>query len=185
MVASFVNQLNQDIQRRFKAWVNQADASMQTQSLASGLAKTTMNTVLTKFVGQAIPFSTRNGFKVIDVRRGYVKAFMPFKPNKNHFNAMYAGALFTVAELPGGIITLLSFDERFFPILVDLKMEFVKMAKTDVTVEFYLSDEELKRIESDTLSEGKGEFVLEGEIKDSSGELVAKSFANYQVRLKK
>ncbi|KZZ43264.1 hypothetical protein A3755_21820 [Oleiphilus sp. HI0085] len=97
---------------------------------------------------------------------------------------MYAGALFTVAEIPGGIISMLSFDERFYPVLVDLKMEFIKVAKTDVTVEFGLSDQELARLEEETLAEGKSSFVLEGEVKDAEGTIVAKSYANYQVRMR-
>jgi acyl-coenzyme A thioesterase PaaI-like protein len=178
-----LNTLNTDIQNLVKTWVNNvtvsADQSRLAQLKTAGALK-----LVTKFVGLSIPFATRNGFKVIDFRPGYVKAFIPLKINSNHFNAMYAGALFTVAELPGGIISVFSFDERFFPILKDLRIEFLKMAKTDVTVEFELPAAELKRIEQEATMQGKCDFILQGEIKNTDGDVVAKSFANYQLRMK-
>lgn len=176
--------ISSELQNRLKDWAMQVSTSKDTSSIAHKLKMQTMLTLLTKFIGQSIPFATRNGFKVIDFKPGYVKALIPLKGNKNHFNAMYAGALFTVAELPGGIISILSFDDRFFPILKDLKMDFLKVAKSDVTVAFSLSQSELKRIEAEATKHGKCDFVLEGEIKDKDGEIVAKSFANYQVRAK-
>ncbi len=179
-----VQALNNQLQSTVKNWVNQVSLVQESGTPFDKLKMSAALKLLTQFVGKSIPFASRNGFKVIDYRPGYVKAFIPFKPNKNHFNAMYAGALFTVAELPGGIISILSFDDRFFPILKDLKIDFVKMAKTDVTVEFEISEKKLKQLESDTIKNGRCAFVLEGEIKDKSGEVVAKSYANYQVRLR-
>jgi acyl-coenzyme A thioesterase PaaI-like protein len=179
---SYLQNINQGLQNSLRNWVN--NPAPDKSELAEKIQLSAMTKLLTKFVGQAIPFSTRNGFKVVDIKRGYVKALMPLKPNRNHFNAMYAGALFTVAELPGGIISMLSFDDRFYPVLVDLKIDFIKVAKSDITVEFALSDDELERLEAETLAQGKSAFVLEGELKDKDNTVVAKSFANYQVRMR-
>jgi len=180
---STVKTFNNQLQKKAKDWVNQVSMVQKSGSMVDKFKMSAALKLLTQFVGQSIPFASRNGFKVIDYRQGYVKAFIPLKPNKNHFNAMYAGALFTVAELPGGIISILSFDDRFFPILKDLKIEFLKVAKTDVTVEFEISEKQLKQLERDTINDGRCAFVLQGEIKNMSGEVVAKSYANYQVRL--
>ena len=176
--------LNNQLQSVVKNWVNQVSLVQEEKTPLDKLKMSAARKLLTQFVGKSIPFASRNGFKVIDYRPGYVKAFMPLKPNKNHFNAMYAGALFTVAELPGGIISILSFDDRFFPILKDLKLDFIKMAKTDVTVEFEMCNQTLKQLESDAIKQGRCTFVLEGQIKNNAGEVVAKSYANYQVRLR-
>ena len=118
---SQLHSLNAQIQSLVKSWVNNVTDSPD-QSRFSQLKVASALKLITQFVGQAIPFATRNCFKVIDFRPGYVKAFIPLKSNSNHFNAMYAGALFTVAELPGGIISVFSFDERFFPILKNMKL---------------------------------------------------------------
>lgn len=179
---SAVQAFNIQLQKKVKNWVNHVSTAQGPGSKTDEIKMAAALKLLTQFVGRSIPFAARNGFKVVDYKPGYVKAFIPLKPNKNHFNAMYAGALFTVAELPGGIISTLSFDERFFPLLKDLRIEFLKVAKTDVTVEFELTVEQRQRIEADAAKKGRCDFVLEGEIKDSVGEVVAKTYANYQVR---
>ncbi|MFT7374392.1 MAG: acyl-coenzyme A thioesterase PaaI-like protein [Oleiphilaceae bacterium] len=181
---SAVQLFNNQLQKKVKDWVNQVSMDQESGSLVNKLKMSAALKLFTQFVGKSIPSAARHGFKVIDYKPGYVKAFMPLKSNKNHFNAIYAGALFTVAELPGGITSILRFDERFFPILKDLKIEFLKMAKTDVTVEFGLSEKQLKQLEKDAINDGRCAVVLEGEIKDMSGDVVAKSYATYQVRLR-
>jgi acyl-coenzyme A thioesterase PaaI-like protein len=177
--------LSQQLQKGVINWVNQVSQPTARSTAAGKLKMSAALTLMTRFIGQSIPFARRNHFKVVDFKSGYVKAFIPLKSNSNHFNSMYAGALFTVAELPGGIISIFSFGDDYFPVLKDLKMDFVKMAKSDVTVEFSMSGEELKRIEAEVAKCGKSAFVLEGEIKDSSNEIVATSCANYQVLKKR
>lgn len=177
--------IQQELQNRFKVWANRVSSSSDSDSVVNKLEMSAVLKLLTQFVGKSIPFATRNGFEVVDLKPGYIKCMMPFKPNKNHFNAMYAGALFTVAELPGGILSLLNFDDRVFPILVEYNIQYLLPAKTDVTVEFSLSPEELERIGSETLETGKSAFELRGDIKDESGEIVAKTVGSYQVRMKR
>ena len=53
---------------------------------------------------KTFPFVERCGARTLDVDRGYCKMMMPLAPNLNHVGIMYAGALYTIAELPGGVI---------------------------------------------------------------------------------
>ena len=50
-------------------------------------------------IEQGIPFAGRTEVEVMVMEPGYVKLKMPLKPNLNHVGTMYAGALFTLAEL--------------------------------------------------------------------------------------
>lgn len=177
--------IQQTLQNRFKVWANRVSANEQIDTALQKVEMSAVLKLLTQFVGKSIPFATRNGFQVIDLKPGYIKCMMPFKPNKNHFNAMYAGALFTVAELPGGILSLLNFDDRVFPVLVEYNIQYLLPAKTDVTVEFSLTQDELARIEEETLAEGKSAFELRGEIKDANQEVVARTIGSYQVRMRR
>lgn len=170
------------LQQFAKTWINTTAQRADSESALDRYKLTASLKLLTRYVGKAIPFATRNGFEVIDYRPGYIKTRIPLKPNKNHFNAMYAGALFTVAELPGGILSLLNFDEQFYPILTEMTMRYLKPAQSDVTVEFHLTQETLDRIHSEARAQGKSLFSLEGEIKDRDGQIVATSTAHYQVR---
>jgi acyl-coenzyme A thioesterase PaaI-like protein len=130
-----------------------------------------------------IKFVANSGLKVLELRRGYVKCLMPFAGNGNHIGTMYAGALFTVAEIPGGALFLSSFDmTRYAPIVKALDMKFLKPAKSDVTVEIALAEERITAISTDADAHGKAEFVLEGELKTADGTLVATSYGTYQIR---
>ncbi len=130
-----------------------------------------------------ITFVANCGLQVLELRRGYVKCLVPFDRNGNHVGTMYAGALFTVAEIPGGALFLSSFDtRRYFPIVAALDMKFLKPAKTDVTIEITLSDDQIAAITKEADANGKATFTLDGEIKDANGVVVATSHGIYQLR---
>ncbi len=138
--------------------------------------------LVNRLVGWRLPFAGRNHFRVLALQPGYLKATIPLKPNRNHINTLYAGALFTLAELPGGILALVNFDSTFYPILKSLTMSYLKTAKSDVTVEFWLDDAEVTRIQKEATKNGKCDFVLKGELKDKQGQIVATSEGHYQIR---
>jgi len=130
-----------------------------------------------------IAFVQRAGLKIVTLEPGRVVLTVPFAPNVNHIGTMYAGALFTAAEIPGGALFLSSFDyRRYFPVVKALNLRFLKPAKTDVSVEVSLSPEEIQRLQALATAEGKAEFVLNAEVKDASGVVVAVSEGVYQLR---
>ena len=132
---------------------------------------------------KTFPFVERCEVQTLDVDRGYCKMLMPFKPNINHVGIMYAGALYTIAELPGGTIYLTSFDtKKYYPIVKDMSIRFRRQAKTDVTVEDRVSEEEIERIQAEAEANGKCDFEWDVEIKDASGEVVALTHNVYQLR---
>lgn len=132
---------------------------------------------------RAIPFVHRSGVRILTLEPGRVVCEMPLKGNVNHIGTMYAGALFTLAEFPGGPLMLATYGlTRFIPIVTSLDMEFVKAAKSDVRVELSLPADEADRIEQQTLANGQAEFELTGELKAKSGDVVARSLARYQMR---
>ncbi len=129
------------------------------------------------------PFIERCGSKVLELSQGYCKMMMPIEPNINHVGTMYAGALFTLAELPGGVIFLSSFDvSRFYPIVKDMQIRFRRPACTDITVEVRVSEEEVARLQTEADTNAKADYAWDCELKDSNGEVVAISRNTYQLR---
>ncbi len=131
------------------------------------------------------PFSfvERMGMKVLVLEPRRVKLSVPLKGNESHIGSMYAGALFTIAEIPGGALFLSTFDiSRYYPIVKEMTVKFVKSARTDVTIEMVMPVSEAERIEAEAEKNGKAEFVLEGEVKDTNGEIVTVSRGIYQLR---
>lgn len=130
-----------------------------------------------------IPFVRRSGVRVVALEPGRVVCRMPLRGNVNHIGTMYAGALFTLAEFPGGPLMLATFGmRRFIPIVTELDMRFERAAKTDVTVELTLEADAARRIEEEALATGKADFELDGALTDAHGEVVARSRASYQMR---
>ena len=70
------------------------------------------------FTEDKIAFVRRMGLKAVTLEPGHVKLLVPLAGNENHIGTMYAGALFTLAEIPGGALFITSFDtRRFYPII--------------------------------------------------------------------
>lgn len=132
---------------------------------------------------KGIAFVERTGLKVDLLERGRVRCRMPFAGNGNHVGTMYAGALFTCAEIPGGALFLSTFDpSRCYPIVKSLDLKFLKPATRDVHVDISLTDPEIEQINADLAANGKAEFILNGTLTDADGVVVAQSHGVYQLR---
>jgi thioesterase domain-containing protein len=134
-------------------------------------------------LGSTIPIAHKMGVKVVEARRGFAVTTVPAEGNGNHFGVIYAGVLFTVAEVLGGIIPLITFDNtKYFPLVKNLDIQFVAMAKSDVRAQASLDDETIARIEAEAAERGKADFTLEALVTDADGQTVATTRGLYQLR---
>ncbi len=130
-----------------------------------------------------IPVAHKMGVEAVEIRRGHAKLRVPIAGNGNHFGVMYAGVLFTVGEMLGGAIPLATFDNSaYYPLVKDLQIFFKKAAKTDITSEATLSEDEIARIEATAAEHGKCDFELEATLTDTNGVVVATTKGLYQLR---
>ncbi len=135
------------------------------------------------FTEEKIDFVKRSGLRAEILQLGHVRLRMPLQGNQNHIGSMYAGALFTLAEIPGGALFLTSFDvQRFYPVIKEINLRFRRPASSDILVEASLNADEIRRIEDEAERLGKAEYRLELQLCDASGEVVAQSNALYQLR---
>ncbi len=138
---------------------------------------------LTAGVHALIPVMAKMGLRVVDARRGHAAAEIPPEPNVNHFGAIYAGSLFTVGEMLGGVLGFNTFDlPGYVPIVKKLEISFLKPALTTIRATTSLSEDEIGRIETEANAHGKAEFVLVADLTDESGVVVARTEGLYQVR---
>ena len=134
-------------------------------------------------LGSTIPIAHKMGVQVVEARRGFAATTAPAEGNGNHFGVMYAGVLFTVAEVLGGIIPLITFDTtKYFPLVKSLDIKFVAMAKSDVRAEATLDDATIARVEAEAAERGKADFTLEAVVTDADGQTVATTTGLYQLR---
>ncbi len=157
----------------------------QKPSMIWRLQRVFVFTTLNQLMGISIPFVRRNHFQVVELRTGYLKAVIPLRGNKNHIGTMYAGAMFLLAEVPGGVVSLFEFGSGYFPILKELTMRYMLPATTDLTIEVSLTQAELDAIRQKADEKGKSDFTLTLDLKDAKGVVVAQSMALYQLRVKK
>jgi thioesterase domain-containing protein len=135
------------------------------------------------YIEKPFAFVERIGLNALVLERGRVRLAVPLEGNVNHIGSMYAGAIFTLAEIPGGALFLTSFDtDRFYPVVKEMTLRFVKPVTTDAMVEITLEEADILRIQAEAADCGKAEFILEAQILDAAGQLVATSHGVYQLR---
>lgn len=138
-----------------------------------------MNTAL----GSTIPIAHTMGVQVVEARRGYAAATVPVEGNGNHFGVIYAGVQFTVAEILGGIISLSTFDaSKYFPLVKNIDISFVGMARSELRAEAALDDDTIARIDAEAAERGKADFTVEATVTDADGKTVATTRGQYQLR---
>ena len=137
----------------------------------------------TDFVHQAVPAIGRLGVVVEAISPGAVDLRVPIEGNANHMGTMYAGALFALAELPGGLIPLAVLPPgRYTPIVTALEIQFVAVARTDVTLSARMDPQELRALGEQVDAEGQADFVLDLVGQDVNGRTVITSTGHYQLR---
>ena len=135
------------------------------------------------FTEEKIDFVKRSGLKAEELQPGFVRLRMPLAGNQNHIGTLYAGALFTLAEIPGGALFLTSFDvQRFYPLIKEMNLRFRRPASSDIRVEARLNAAEIERIQAEAEQAGKVEYRLDLQLTDADGQVVAETSALYQLR---
>jgi thioesterase domain-containing protein len=123
------------------------------------------------------------GVRFVECRDRYVRLMMPLAGNTNHIGTMYAGCIFTLGEMAGGAIFGASFDfTRLFPIVKEETIRYRRPVMTDITLQASLTEERVREIEDCVAEKGKCDFVLDLEIADTQGEIVALVHGTWQVR---
>jgi acyl-coenzyme A thioesterase PaaI-like protein len=130
-----------------------------------------------------IPRAHQMGVEFVELRPGYVRAEVPFEGNGNHFGVIYAGVIFTLAEVLGGAIHFATFDvSTHFPLVKNLSIDFVAPGKGRLSASAALSDAEVERIKAAATPDAKVPFVLEAEVVGEDGTVVARTRGDYQIR---
>lgn len=120
------------------------------------------------------------GLEVLHTERGRAVLRLPFEPNINHVGMVYAGSMFVLAEVPGGVLFSTAFDlTRFYPIVGEMSIRYRTPAATALLVDARLADDEIERIAAEMDQTGRAKYVLEQELVDLHGQVVATTRATY------
>ena len=130
-----------------------------------------------------VPILGAMGLEVLEVTPHSAAARIPAAPNTNHFGAMYAGCLFSVAEVLGGLMAGFMDVPGGVPLVRRFEIDFARPATTAVTARTTLSEEEFVRVQSEAVAQGKSNYELIGEVVDEAGTVVARTHGYYQMRV--
>ena len=132
---------------------------------------------------QTIPVAHTMGLHFVEMRPGYVRADVPFEGNGNHFGVMYAGVIFTVAEVLGGAMHFATFDvSTHYPLVKGMSIEFLAPGRGPLSASATLSDEVIDQIKATAATGVKAPFVMTAEVVAEDGTLVARTSGDYQIR---
>ncbi|MBM9461477.1 YiiD C-terminal domain-containing protein [Nocardioides sp. zg-536] len=138
---------------------------------------------LTADIHRLIPLMGSMGIEIVEADGGTAAARIPAAPNVNHFGSMYAGSLFTVAEVLGGVLSYAGLAaEGAVPLVKSVTIDFLRPATTSVLARASLDDDELKDTLARYAEHGKADFELVAEVTDEAGTVVARTRGLYQLR---
>jgi len=121
---------------------------------------------------QSIDTLKNMGLRVLEQTPNVLKIAMPQDGNRNHLGGIYAGAIFSLAEFPFGMMCINRFGMReIVPVVGEVTIRFLAPANSDLIVELSIPDEEWDEIERETKAHGKFKIIKEIEVKDDKGKV--------------
>lgn len=129
--------------------------------------------LFSQMVGRAAPYTGTIGAQVKEIRPGYARVELKDRRGvRNHLNSIHAVALMNLGEMVTGLAFVISLPDDARGIVTALSMEYLKKARGTLTAECNCPT---------VSSNARQEYEVIGEIKDASGELVARARAKWMV----
>jgi acyl-coenzyme A thioesterase PaaI-like protein len=135
------------------------------------------------YLERMVPVVAGMGVRFTDLRPGFVRASAPFEGNGNHFGVVYAGVIFSLAEVLGGGMHLATFDaSTHYPLVRKVEVEFLSPGRSDLTATAALPDAELEAVREQISAGAPVPLVLTAEVAGEDGIVVARTRGDYQLR---
>lgn len=131
----------------------------------------------------SIPLTESCNIELVALEPGYARTRCPFEGNGNHIGTMYAGVLFSVAEVLGGVMAAVTFDiTKYAPLVKSMNIDFKKPARSEVFAEARLDDETVAAATAAADADGRGPYELHATVTDAEGVVIATTVGQYQLR---
>ena len=137
-------------------------------------------------IEEKVPVAGFIGLAVEAVGPGRARLRMPFNRQiKNHLDIVYAGAIFALAEISGGVAMLSAFEQDGCTVLARrMEIDYVRPSRSDLLCDVVLPDTIVAAGRAAVQVEGKADVVLPIEVQDDRGRIVARVSAFYYLRQK-
>ena len=137
-------------------------------------------------IEEKVPVAGFLGLEVEVVESGHARLRLPFGPRiKNHLDIVYAGAIFALAEIAGGVVMLSAFEQDGCTVLARrMEIDYVRPSRSDLLCDITLSDTIIAESRAAVRAEGKADVILPIEVQDDRGRVIARVSAFYYLRRK-
>ena len=126
-------------------------------------------------VGRQARYTGTIGARVTHLEDGYAVVEMADRPAvRNHLKSVHAIALMNLGELCTGLTVMHQIDGRGRGIVKNLSMEYIKKARGTITAECRSTV---------PTQDGDHDFIAEGVLKDSEGDVVARCTATWRLQV--
>jgi acyl-coenzyme A thioesterase PaaI-like protein len=131
-------------------------------------------TLFSIFVGRVAPYTGTMGARVVELGPGYSRWTLKDRRKvRNHLRSIHAVALVNLAEVTSGTAMLTALPPGTRGIVTGLSMTYHKKARGTVTAECRCT---LPAIDGET------RYDVHAEVKDESGDVVARAMVNWLLR---
>ena len=126
-----------------------------------------------RLIGRMAPYTGSIRPEVVSLDLGYAKIrIRDRKAVRNHLNSVHACALINLGEATTGVAMMMAMPEDMRGIPIHLAMDYLKKSRGTITCECSCIA---------PASGERKEYEVVGELKDESGDIVAKVFARWMV----
>lgn len=131
-----------------------------------------------------LPLAEHMDVEVLSAGNEQYRCRVPLNDNtKNHFNSVHAALQWAGAELLGGVIWLdCQPSSEYLFLMKEMTIRFLKPAMTDVIAEAQFSQAQKETLMSTLKKEGKVNFSLSTQLKNTQGDVVAETEGQYAIR---
>ena len=128
-----------------------------------------------------IPFNKPHRFRIGSLAKGEASVEAPPRRwNRNHLGTVHACALATIGEFAAGLALLGAFDPSEYRLIMSrLEVDYTRRAKGRIMAAAAL---ELESLRADLAASGVAVSVVESELRDGEGEVVARVRTHWQVK---
>ncbi len=131
----------------------------------------------------SIPLMESCNIELVALEPGYARTRCPMEGNGNHLGTMYAGVLFSVAEVLGGVMAAVTFDmAKYLPLVKSMNIDFKAPARAEVFAEARLDADTIAAATAAADADGRGPYELHATVSDAEGKVIATTVGQYQLR---
>ncbi len=135
---------------------------------------------LERLITDTIPWVKDSGLRVDLMAKNHIRLTVPPEKHLNHVGIVYAGTHFMLMEVAGAALYFATYGlNNLVPVNKHMEISYLKPAFGDISCELSLDEETARAMMAPVEQRGRGDWILDMAVTDTSGVTVSKARCNY------